>query len=362
MEQVWNISRKKGDTAKKDELFALIKQCKEDETSLKPFLRFVQGAPYPMCFLANDRQMADIVKFCTNPDEFVVLGIDTTYNCGEFWLTTSAYLHLQLRTRRRNKPPVLIGPPLLHKTKDEAAFRYMATCMTRACPDTSNVIAFGSDRDKALYQGFSRSIPNAVHLLCTKHLQDDIQIKLTAMGISGQYRADFMADIFGCEKKQERGLIDSRDKEEFRDRLTKMKETWEKRELSARNTTVAQFYPWFLKYQAKDMEEKALLNVRQKAGLGEEFFYNNAVESSHHTLKTSRNHRMSDWPTILTNFRQLVDRQQRDVERAFVGAGPQGFPYSAAPRRSAALLSRTMADTAESREPSAYCTCAYHVI
>ena len=61
--QVWNINRHNNDVVvEKDELFALIKQCKEDESSQTPFLRFVQGAPYPMCFLANDRQLHDIVN------------------------------------------------------------------------------------------------------------------------------------------------------------------------------------------------------------------------------------------------------------------------------------------------------------
>ena len=40
IEQVWNLSRLKKTTAvEKDEFFAVIKQCKEDEKSDKPFLR-----------------------------------------------------------------------------------------------------------------------------------------------------------------------------------------------------------------------------------------------------------------------------------------------------------------------------------
>ena len=183
IEQVWNLSWQKKTTAvEKDELFAVIKQCKEDEKSDKPFLRYVQGAPYPMCFLANDRQMRDIVKCCTNPAE-------------------------------------------------------------------------------------------------------------------------------------------------FRSRLTNMQKMWETREISARNTASASFYSWFVKYQSKDMEEKALLNFRKKAGLRDEFFYNNNVESSHNVLKQSCNRKMSDWPTFVSQVRELVDRQQRDVERALVGTGP----YTLAP-------------------------------
>ena len=275
-----------------------------------------------MCFLANDRQMRDIVKCCTNPAEFTVLGIDTTYNCGEFWLTTTAYKHLQLRTRRRSNPPVLIGPALLHKTKDESSFRYMSSCMTRICPDVQNILAVGSDRDRALFRGFLQAFPNATHVLCKKHFEDDIQRKFTSLGISGKDRWEFMKDIFGCDKDNQRGLIDSKDQEEFRSRLSNMQKIWETREISARNTASASFYSWFVKYQSKDMEEKALLNVRKKAGLRDEFFYNNNVESSHNVLKQSCNRKMSDWPTFVSQVRELVDRQQRGVERALVGTGP----------------------------------------
>ena len=67
------------------------------------------------------------------------------------------------------------GPALLHKTKDEAAFRYMSSCMTRLCPDIQNVRAVGTDRDRALFNGFLQQFPRAIHVLCKKHMEDDIQ-------------------------------------------------------------------------------------------------------------------------------------------------------------------------------------------
>ena len=323
IQQVWNINRHNNDVVvEKDELFALIKRCKEDESSQKPFLRFVQGAPYPMCFLANDRQLHDIVKCCTNQKKFAILGLDTTYNCGEFWLTTTAYKQLQLRTRRGGNPPVLNGPALLHKTKDEATFRYMSSCMTRLCPDIQNVRAVGTDRDRALFNGFLQQFPRAIHVLCKKHMEDDIQRKLTHLGITGNYKIDFIKDIFGSAAEHQSGMVDCTDASEFRQKLAEFKDTWESRERLARDSNSCSFFSWFEKYQAKDIEEKMLLNIRRNAGLGDEFFLNNDVESSHHALKHSCHHKLSDWPTFVKKLRELVDRQQRDVERSLVNTGP----------------------------------------
>ena len=96
--------------------------------------------------------------------------------------TTTAYKHLQLRTRRQNNPPdLLIGPPLPHKTRDASLFRYMSSCMARICPDVKNILAVESNKDRALFRGFLQAFPNPTHVLCKKHFEDDIQRKLTSL-------------------------------------------------------------------------------------------------------------------------------------------------------------------------------------
>ena len=55
-------------------------------------------------------------------------------------------------------------------------------------------------------------------------------------------------------------------------------------------------------YQSLDMQEKAILSVRQKVGLSDDFFYINDVESSHNVLKQSCNRNMSDCQLLLDNY------------------------------------------------------------
>ena len=131
-------------------------------------------------------------------------------------------------------------------------------------PRRENILAVGSNRDRALFCGF---LP-------------------TSLRMTRNYRWEFIKDIFGCDKDNQRGLIDSKDEEEFRCLLVNLQNRWERREISARSTESVSFYSWFARYPSLDMHEKAILSVRQKVGLGDDFFYNNDIEISHNVLKT----------------------------------------------------------------------------
>ena len=73
-------------TTKKDELFAIMLKCVVDKT-------FVQGASQPLAFLADERQLKEVQRFCTNPSDPAILSVDTTYNCGAFYVTPTTYRH-----------------------------------------------------------------------------------------------------------------------------------------------------------------------------------------------------------------------------------------------------------------------------
>ena len=74
----------------------MIEQCKKEESKADPFIRAVQCAPDAMCLLTTNRQLHDIVRFCTNTTEFSIVGVDPTFNLCEFSVTVTTYRHLQL--------------------------------------------------------------------------------------------------------------------------------------------------------------------------------------------------------------------------------------------------------------------------
>ena len=64
-----------------------------------------------MC-LTVDWTLHDLARFCTNPKNFSILGVDATFDLGDFdvTVTTYRYLVLELKSSCHPKHPVLIGP------------------------------------------------------------------------------------------------------------------------------------------------------------------------------------------------------------------------------------------------------------
>ena len=70
----------------RDMLFTVMQQCKTAEKGTV-FVRDVTCAPEPMAVIATDQQLLDLERFCTNPYDFCVLGIDPTFKLGDFSVT-----------------------------------------------------------------------------------------------------------------------------------------------------------------------------------------------------------------------------------------------------------------------------------
>ena len=137
----------------KKKTYSVILKCIDDSTHFDRFLRFVQVAPQPLPFLADDRELLDLERFCTNPSKPGILSIDTTYNCGEFYVTPTTYRHQYRLSKRTGKYPLLLGPPLIHKHRDQEAFSYLASSMIRLKPSLARILAVGCDRGKTIKNG-----------------------------------------------------------------------------------------------------------------------------------------------------------------------------------------------------------------
>ena len=129
-----------------------------------------------------DWQLDLVEPFCTDPEQFSIFTIDTTYNCREFCATPSTYRDLHFIHERTQKPPTRLGPLLVHMSKNKDAFSYMAANIVRQKPTLRNILYIGRDRDPALAT-FLDHMPMAVQLFCKQHVEDDICRKLQAFGL-----------------------------------------------------------------------------------------------------------------------------------------------------------------------------------
>ena len=133
-----------------DPLFAVIEECKKEQSHANPFIRAVSAAPEAMCVLAGDCQLNDMARFCTDGSQFSIVGVDLTFNLGDFSLTVTTYRHLHLLHRATKKHPVMLGPMLVHQNKTFKSYHFLASTMVGLCPMLSSLTAFVTDGEKPL--------------------------------------------------------------------------------------------------------------------------------------------------------------------------------------------------------------------
>ena len=218
--QVTNIKQRNQESPG-DDFVELLEMLKEDARNPETaFLRKVDNSSDPCVVLACNQQLQDVERFCTNSAKFGVLGVDATFNFGKFYVTLTTYRHLLLRTKE-NSHPVRIGPTLLHHRKEAGSYYELASTMVKLHAPTQNVLVYGTDGEKALSQGFGRPLPYALHLMCDIHMKDNINSKLTQLGIRAPVAEEYQADIFRKNVGSNRrpGLIDSSNPADFDTKL-----------------------------------------------------------------------------------------------------------------------------------------------
>ena len=338
--QVENAKYRGKETRSQDELYDLTLKSKVEEEAGKVYIRRLQVAPSPACVLASDRQVQDVKRFCANTtNTFSVLSIDTTFNIGDFYVTPTTYRHLLLEDRRTGKPPLLLGPTLIHTRKNSDTFSYFGATITGLDNGTKNIRFVGSDREDAVEKGMSPYLPIATWLACKRHVEEDCKRKLRSLGISAEYCTAFLQDIFGSDVNHEKGLIDSDGCMDFDAKLESLENVWNSREKRSRgavlsNSSEAEFHKYFVANVAEDMKKKMISPVRKRAGLGESFFYNNGAESKHQRIKARKKQMYGErklaWTEVVDLLKSISEEEERNCERAIVDEGPYkiGHPYS----------------------------------
>ena len=78
------------------------------------FIREVRMFKEPAVIVVIDRQLSDMMKFCTDKDVFGIATIDPTFLLGDFDVTILTYRQLLLQCKRSSEHPVFIGPVMIH--------------------------------------------------------------------------------------------------------------------------------------------------------------------------------------------------------------------------------------------------------
>ena len=121
----------------RDILFVTMEQCKLAEKENR-FVQEVTCAPEPMAVLATSQQLRDVERFCCSPVQFSIMGIDPTFNLGEFSVTPIVYQHL-LVENRRGQSPWMLGPILVHYKKEFRNYNFFLSSLVGLRHSLANV-------------------------------------------------------------------------------------------------------------------------------------------------------------------------------------------------------------------------------
>lgn len=247
-------------------IWALLEKAKREEeiSSDAIFIRECRVHPDFLAILATNRQLDDLKRFCTNPNDFCIFGVDPTFNIFEenVSLTVTTYRNLRLHNKTTNTPPVFIGPLLMHQHKDWKTYARFGNFLTTECSELEGLLACGTDGERALIDGLKRSFRYALFLRCFLHFRDNLRRELKKRGLATNAIEDFITEIFGKQQGNimYQGLVDCSLEEEFDVKLAGLKEKWDARETDCgrSNKDGLSFYEWFRKEKVTENMSKTL--------------------------------------------------------------------------------------------------------
>lgn len=181
LKQIYNRSSKKKTNSEESrvnitgQLESLIMQQRDPDSMVKTVT--ITDNAY-MTFLYTERQIDNISRFCTKQSDSEVLGVDTTFNLCDLWITDTSYINQRLINPSSGRSPVHLGPLMLHFTKTEQTFGRFALELVSANPNLKNLKFLGVDLEAAIFKGFENIIPGLNRLLCARHLSQRDEVKL----------------------------------------------------------------------------------------------------------------------------------------------------------------------------------------
>ena len=312
---------------RKDSLFELIEQCKQHHTQEdQGYVREVTFTKSPVCILATHQQLREMSHFCTGENVFNIVGVDGTFNLGPFYVTVMTYTNSMVENVTNHKMPTFIGPIMVHMEKTAEVYKHFFTQVVKYCPLLRNIRTFGTDGEQALVNGLKDVFGSkCVYLRCFKHFKDDILRKLTSTGFPDWSKRVIINDIFGYTQGDTyiKGLLDSEDCQEFRQKMEAVKDKWNELEQRSCDRNHPNFHSWMMQYKFDVAVSTMLASVRKAAGLGNPpvQYTQNRNESINRLLKDRTDYTKCSWAGLNDILYELVKNQESEFERSITSSG-----------------------------------------
>ena len=273
-------------------------------------VKHVQGISHPVITLYTDQQITDLKRFCCK-EGGSVLGLDKTYNIGEFYVTPTVYKDLSVLRRSILNHPICFGPTFVHTSSTTKAYSFFMHDIADIADNLSDIelsnLTVGSDEELAFKASIKRCFPGCTHVLCTRHLKQNANRYMEdQVGYALKDRHEVLTRIFATD-----GLLDARDVDTYSTKLERLKILITEKDENAGDK---KFRPFFENKLIPLFVSHVLEPV--KTGKVPPNWTNKNSESENHVLKSETNWKLKNIPKFVKILYDIVSGEQTERCRA----------------------------------------------
>ena len=286
-----------------DEILEVINMAQNHEFVQKVW----HGKDVPIHVILHTKyQVYDIKRFCCSGS--TVLGIDKTYNLGRIFATVLVYKNCSVINQKMEDFPLFLGPILLHSKSDYETYANFFNHISM-CLGNHKKLVFGTDDEKALHKAATSAFPNARHVLCTKHLKENL--------------TDYLKDQVGADKNIRQKVVQ---------RVFSLLQAKNEVEFDSMSEKLIQDYNNDLPKLVTYLNQRFLPLLKEKVWKVIPYvsndWTNNNCESVNHILKCKTSWQLKKLPDLICIIYDLVSSHYKDVQKAFVSLGPYSLTSS----------------------------------
>ena len=122
-------------------------------------------------------------------------------------VTMSGYKQLAVKRDNTGEPPLFFGPMYIHDYSDfESYSTFFTHIKTKLSGVDTRKLVIGTDDEKGMFNAITSSFPDSNHILCTRHLRQNVNQKLTDAAVDKADKYMLLDKMFG-----EDGIINADD-------------------------------------------------------------------------------------------------------------------------------------------------------
>ena len=207
--------------------------------------------------------------------------------------TATCYKQTTVIMETTKEPPIFLGPIFIHDNSDFDSFsnffNHLRTKLIQI--DTTNLV-FGTDEELALVNAIKYAFPDYGHILCMRHLRQNVKQKLVDDCIDKTDRNSILDDIFG-----DNGLLNAEDAMCFDIKLSEIDE--KSKQISTK----------FQRYLDKKLQHnlRDIWTGPQPTGHFDKNWTNNNCESLNHVLKCAVDWKSKPRLDLVTIISDIMD-------------------------------------------------------